>query len=54
MTLIPTERFHISNWIENHHKHCSMIKDAKPNSLLFEDSIVAGLKRFSNVWKDFI
>ena len=45
MALIPTERFYKSNWIEYHRNHCSMIKDAKSNTLLLGGSIVAGLSR---------
>ena len=26
MTLIPTERFYKSNWVEYHRNHCFMIK----------------------------
>ena len=50
MALIPTERFHKSNWIEYHRNHYSTIKDAKPNTLLLGDSIVAGPSRYPNVW----
>ena len=42
VALIPTERFHKSNWVEYHRIHCFMIKDSKPNTLLLGDSIVAG------------
>ena len=49
MTLIPTERFYKSNCIEYHLNHCSMIKDAKPNTLLLGDSIIAGVSRYPNV-----
>ena len=52
-TLIPTERFYKSNWIEYLCNHCSMIKDAKPNALLLGDSIVAGLSRYPNVWNKY-
>ena len=47
MALIPTERFHKSNWIEYHRIHCFMIKNSKPYTLLLGDSIVAGQKRWS-------
>ena len=53
MALISTERFYKSNWIEYHCNHCSMIKEAKPNTLLLGDSIVAGLSRYPNVWKKY-
>ena len=53
MTLIPTERFYKSNWVEYHRNHCFMIKDSKPNALLLGDSIVAGLSRYLNVWNEY-
>ena len=53
MALTPTERFNKSNWIEYHHNHCFMIKNAKPNTLLLGDSIVAGLSRYPNVWNEY-
>ena len=31
-----------------------MIKDSKPNTLLLEDSIVAGLSRCPNVWNEYL
>ena len=45
MTLIPTERFYKSNWVEHYRNHCFMIKDSKPNTLLLGDSIVTVLRR---------
>ena len=45
MAVIPRERFYKSNWVEYYRNHCFMIKDSKPNTLLLEDSIVAGLSR---------
>ena len=51
MAFIPTERFCKCNWIEYHRNHCSMINDAKPNTLLLGDSIVAGLSRYPIVWR---
>ena len=51
--LIPTEPFYKSNWIEYHRNHCSMIKDAKPNTLPLGDSIVAGLSRYPYVWNKY-
>ena len=53
MTLIPTERFYKSNWVEYHRSHCFMIKDSKPNALLLGDSIAAGLSRYLNVWNEY-
>ena len=53
MAFTPAERFYKSNWIEYHRNHCSMIKDAKPNTLLLGDSIVAGLSRYPNVWNEY-
>ena len=53
MALIPIERFCKSNWFEYHRRHCFMIKDSKPNTLLLGDSIVAGLSRYRNVWNEY-
>ena len=53
IALIPTEPLYKSNWIEYHRNHCSMIKDAKPNTLLLGDSIVAGLSRYPSVWNKY-
>ena len=52
MALIPTERFHKSNWVEYHCNHRFMIKDSKP--LLQGDSIVAGQSRYPNVWNEYL
>ena len=52
IALIPTEPLYKSNWIEYHRNHC-MIKDAKPNTFLLGDSIVAGLSRYPNVWNEY-
>ena len=53
MALIPTELFNKSNWVEYHRNHCFKIKDSKPNTLLLEESIVAGLSRYLNVWNEY-
>ena len=31
-----------------------MIKDAKPNTLILGDSIVAGLRRYPKVWNGYL
>ena len=54
MTLIPTECFYKSNWVEYHRNHCFKTKDSKPNTLLLGGSIVAGLSRYPNVWNDIL
>ena len=51
--LIPTEHFNKSNWIEYHLNHCFMIKNAKPNTFLLGDSLVAGLRRYPDVWNEY-
>ena len=53
MTLVLTECFYKSNWVEYHHNHCFKIKDSKPNTILLGDSIVAGLSRYPNVWNEY-
>ena len=53
MALIPTECFNKSKWIEYHRNHCVIIKNAKPNTLLLGDSIVAGLSRYLDIWNEY-
>ena len=53
MALIPTERFNKSNWIIIMITLVFIIQNAKPNTLLLGDSIVAGLSRYPNVWNEY-
>ena len=54
MAVIPRECFYKSNWVEYHRNHCFKVKDLKPNTILPEDSIVAGLSRYKNVWSKYL
>ena len=50
MTLTPSTRFNKISWIENHKNHCFITKFSPVKSLLLGDSIIAGWKRYDNVW----
>ena len=54
MALIPRERFYKSDCVDYHRNHCFMIKDLKSNTIILEDSIVAGLSRYQNVWNEYL
>ena len=45
MTLIPTESFCKSKWVECDCDCCFMIKDSHPNTLLLGDSIIVCLSK---------
>ena len=51
MTSIPSKRFNNNNWLKIHHNHCFHVDHDNINSIIIGDSIVAGLTRYSNVWK---
>ena len=51
--LTSSTRFNKINWIENHKNHCVIVKCSTVKSLLLGDSIIAGLKRYDNMWKKY-
>ena len=52
MASIPSKRFNNYNWLKIHHNHCFHVNHDNINSIIIGDSIVAGLTRYSNVWKN--
>ena len=52
MASIPSKRFSNYNWLKIHHNHCFYVYRDSINSIIIGDSIVAGLTRHSNVWKN--
>ena len=52
MDLIPSERFYNNNWLKIHHNHCFQVKHENINCIITGDSIVAGLKHYTNIWKN--
>ena len=49
---IPSTRHNKVGWFENHQKHICLTNRMLPNTLLIGDSIVAGLTRYQDVWKN--
>ena len=49
---IPTSRNHKSDWYASHQRHEHLAESTKPTLLLCGDSIVAGLSRYADVWKN--
>ena len=49
---IPSARRNKVGWFENHQKHILLTKRMQPTTLLIGDSIVAGLTRYQNIWKN--
>ena len=52
MASIPSKRFNNYNWLKIHHNHRFHVNHDNINSIIIGDSIVAGLTRYSNVWKN--
>ena len=52
MASIPSKRFNNYNWLKIHHNHCFHVNHDNINSIIIGDSIVAGLTRYGNVWKN--
>jgi hypothetical protein len=50
----PTGRDSKAGWYDNHEKHVALAQ-RRPNSeiILCGDSIVAGLSRYTNVWRKY-
>ena len=52
MASVPSERFYNNNWLKILHNHCFQVKHEKINSIRIGDSIVTGLTRNTNIWKN--
>ena len=49
MTSVPSKRINNNNWLKIHYNH---VKHDNINSIIIPDSIVAGLTRCNDVWKN--
>ena len=52
-TISPIGR-HKAGWYDIHEKHKSICKSSKTEVVLIGDSIIAGLRRYPNVWQKFL
>ena len=52
MALTPLSRFKKIRWIKNNKSYCFIAKSFTVKSFLLGDSIVTGLKRYDDVWKN--
>ena len=52
MASIPSKRVNNNNWLKIHYNYCFHVNHDNFNSILIGDSIVAGLTRYNNVWKN--
>ena len=53
MTSIQSERFYNNNnWLKICHDHCFQVKHQNINSIMIRYSIVEGLTRYINIWKN--
>ena len=50
----PSGRDNKSGWYDIHKKHVNLLLNSKTILVLIEDSIVAGLSRYANIWQTFI
>ena len=51
MASIPSEIFY-NNCLKINQNHCFQVKHEKINSIKIEDSVMAGLSRYPNTWKN--
>ena len=52
MASIPSKRINNNNWLEIHYNHCFHVNHDNIDSVMIGDSIVVGLTRYNNVWKN--
>ena len=52
MASILSERFYNNNWLKIHQNHCFQVKQQNINSIMIQDSTVAGLTRYTNIWNN--
>ena len=52
MASIPSKRISNNNWLKTHYNHCFQVNHDKINSIITGGSIVTGLARYNNVWKN--
>ena len=53
MSIAPLPRLSNVNWLNSHNKHCNSMMIGNYSTLLIDDSIIAGLSRYSNIWKRY-
>ena len=53
MTVIPTARQSKTNWMNTHPRHCSKFNNKSFDTILIDDSLIAGLTCYSKVWNKF-
>ena len=53
MALTPPSRFKEISRIKNKKNHCVIAKSSPVKTLLLGDFVIAGLKRYDNVWKKY-
>ena len=46
-------RCHKMNWLNTHHKLCNNILNCHYSTLLIGDSLIAGLSRYSEIWRKY-
>ena len=52
MASIPSKRINNNNWLKIHYNHRFHVNHDNIDSIIIGDSIVAGLTRYNNVWKN--
>ena len=52
MASIPSKRINNNNWRKIHYNHRFHVNHDNIDSIIIGDSIVAGLTRYNNVWKN--
>ena len=53
MSIAPLSRFSNVNRRNSHNKYFSSMMTRNYSTLLIDDSIIAGLFRYSNIWKRY-
>ena len=53
MSIAPLPRLSNVSWLNSHNKHCNSTMIGNYSTLLIADPIIAGLSRYSNIWKRF-
>ena len=53
MCITPLPRFQKINWLNKHNKLCNDIMVSNYSTLLIGDSLIAGLSRYSDIWKRY-
>ena len=53
MSIAAQPRLSNFNWLNSHNKRCNSMMIGNYSALLIGDSIIAGLSRYSNIWKRY-